>query len=83
MVETSRATEKDARDIAYALSRYWNEVDINRIPEQEMNDFVGLHTSAAPAWSQLKRKYGMCVSSNSVRNFEADPLSFVVFTARS
>ena len=51
--------EKDAEDIVYALSRYWNRVDINRIPEQDMDEFVARHRTAATAWAELKRKYGL------------------------
>ncbi|PCH44788.1 hypothetical protein WOLCODRAFT_27048 [Wolfiporia cocos MD-104 SS10] len=54
-----RGIDHDARDITFALTRYWNRVDINRIPEQEMNEFVRQHRAAAPAWAQLQRKYGM------------------------
>ncbi|KDQ59993.1 hypothetical protein JAAARDRAFT_592781 [Jaapia argillacea MUCL 33604] len=55
----SRAQENDAQDIIYCLSRYWNRVDINRIPEDDMNTFVTRYPSAAPAWTAIKRKYGM------------------------
>jgi hypothetical protein len=41
------------------LTRFWNRVDINRIPEQEMAYFVGRYTAAAPAWVEIKKKYGM------------------------
>ena len=54
---SSRGSEGDARDIVFTISRYWNTVDINRIPEQEMNDFVRQHREAAAGWAQLKRKY--------------------------
>ncbi|KAI0824896.1 hypothetical protein BC628DRAFT_1321547 [Trametes gibbosa] len=54
-----RGREQDARDIVYAMTRYWNRVDLNRIPEQEMNDFVSRFPSAASSWQDLKRKYGM------------------------
>ncbi|PFH47719.1 hypothetical protein AMATHDRAFT_77068 [Amanita thiersii Skay4041] len=54
-----RGLERDAQDISYVLSRYWNRVDINRIPEQDMNQFIIGHSSAASAWTALKRKYGM------------------------
>ncbi|KAF9456011.1 hypothetical protein BDZ94DRAFT_160788 [Collybia nuda] len=54
-----RGLDADAQDISYTLSRYWNRVDINRIPEQDMNHFVSRHTAAAPAWSAIKRKYRM------------------------
>ena len=44
------------------MSRYWNRVDLNRIPEQEMNDFASRFPAVAQAWQELKRKCGMCVS---------------------
>ncbi|KAL6301438.1 hypothetical protein BKA93DRAFT_818981 [Sparassis latifolia] len=56
---TIRAMEKDAQDIAFAISRYWDKVDINRIPEQEMNTFVRQYHTAALGWAALKQKYGM------------------------
>ncbi|EMD34733.1 hypothetical protein CERSUDRAFT_86160 [Gelatoporia subvermispora B] len=52
-----RAAATDAQDIIFALNRYWNQVDINRIPEQEMNDFVKAHSTAGPGWTSLKRRY--------------------------
>ncbi|RDB30398.1 hypothetical protein Hypma_007220 [Hypsizygus marmoreus] len=54
-----RGSEGDAQDILYALSRYWNRVDINRIPEQDMSQFVARNPTAAPAWTAIKRKYGI------------------------
>ncbi|KAG5645517.1 hypothetical protein DXG03_005928 [Asterophora parasitica] len=54
-----RGSDGDARDISYVLSRYWNGVDINRIPEQDMTVFVSRNSTAAPAWTAIKRKYGM------------------------
>lgn len=53
----SRGSENDARDIVFLISRYWNRVDINRIPEHEMNDFVRQYREAAAGWMELKRKY--------------------------
>lgn len=55
----SRRADRDAEDVVYTLSRYWNRVDINRIPEQDMDDFVIRHKAASSAWTELKRKYGM------------------------
>ncbi|KAJ4479371.1 hypothetical protein J3R30DRAFT_3477798 [Lentinula aciculospora] len=54
-----RMSDRDAQDINYVLSRYWNRVDINRIPEQDMNYFTIRNTSSQPWWLALKRKYGM------------------------
>jgi hypothetical protein len=55
----SRRLERDAHDIVYVLTHFWNRVDINRIPEQEMAYFVSRYKAAAPAWVEIKRKYGM------------------------
>ena len=55
----SRGSERDAQDIIYMLSRYWNRIDINRITEQDMNIFVARNITAAPSWTALRRKYGM------------------------
>ncbi|KAI0674640.1 hypothetical protein C8Q78DRAFT_608367 [Trametes maxima] len=54
-----RGRDQDARDIVYAMTRYWSRVDLNRIPEQEMNDFASRVPAVAPSWQELKRKYGM------------------------
>jgi len=54
-----RGTERDAQDIIYVLTRYWNRVDANRIPEQDMNQFVIRFEAAAPGWTAVKNKYGM------------------------
>ncbi|KAJ7323063.1 hypothetical protein DFH08DRAFT_355666 [Mycena albidolilacea] len=54
-----RGGDGDAQDISYVLSRYWNRVDINRIPEPDMNHFVSRNTSVGPAWAAVRRKYGM------------------------
>ncbi|KAF8735294.1 hypothetical protein AX14_002331 [Amanita brunnescens Koide BX004] len=54
-----RRLDRDAQDITYVLSRYWNRVDINRIPENDMNQFVANNSTAASSWKAVKRKYGM------------------------
>ncbi|KAJ7074958.1 hypothetical protein B0H15DRAFT_44733 [Mycena belliarum] len=61
--QDSRAEDRDAQDICYVLSRYWNRVDINRIPEPDMNHFVSRNTSVGPAWAAVRRRYGMYVRS--------------------
>ncbi|KZT24154.1 hypothetical protein NEOLEDRAFT_1135286 [Neolentinus lepideus HHB14362 ss-1] len=55
---TSRRSEQDAQDICYVVARYWNRVDYNRIPEDDMNNFSKRYPSVAPAWASIKRKYG-------------------------
>ncbi|TFK49289.1 hypothetical protein OE88DRAFT_1713535 [Heliocybe sulcata] len=54
---TSRQSEQDAEDICYVVSRYWNRVDYNRIPEDDMNNFAKSHSSVSPAWASIKKKY--------------------------
>jgi hypothetical protein len=56
---TSRGSERDAQDIVFILGRYWNSIDINRIPEHDMERFVEVVRAAAPGWAAIKRKYGM------------------------
>lgn len=63
IVACSRMSDKDAEDISYVLSRYWNRVDINRIPEQDMNVFVARNSASQPWWLALKRKYDMWTGS--------------------
>ncbi|KAH9974655.1 hypothetical protein BGW80DRAFT_1301910 [Lactifluus volemus] len=46
-------------DIVFILCRYWNGIDINRIPEHDMDRFVEVVRAAAPGWAAIKRKYGM------------------------
>ena len=59
-----RGSDRDAQEITFAMSRYWNRVDLNRIPEQEMNDFATRFPVVAASWLELKRKYGMYVPSH-------------------
>ncbi|EIM81923.1 uncharacterized protein STEHIDRAFT_124784 [Stereum hirsutum FP-91666 SS1] len=54
-----RGSDLDARDIVFLMRQYWNSIDINRIPETDMNYFVDSFSAAAPAWAAIKSKYGM------------------------
>ncbi|KAF8555488.1 hypothetical protein OG21DRAFT_896290 [Imleria badia] len=54
-----RGSDRDANDIVYTICRYWNRLDINRVPEHDMNQFVTSHRTAALSWAALKRKYRM------------------------
>ncbi|KAF9788139.1 hypothetical protein BJ322DRAFT_1106156 [Thelephora terrestris] len=56
---TIRQSEPDAREITYLLNRYWDKIDINRIPEQDMNDFAAAIPDASRAWASLQKKYGI------------------------
>lgn len=55
----SRGAERDAQDIVFIMCRYWNSIDVNRIPEHDMDRFVEVVGAAAPGWAAIKRKYGM------------------------
>lgn len=55
----SRGSEQDAHDIVFIMSRYWNSIDINRIPEPDMDRFVEVVRAASPGWAAIKRKYVM------------------------
>jgi hypothetical protein len=59
MSSPSRGSERDAQDIVFIMTRYWNSIDINRIPEHDMDRFVEMVGAAAPGWAAIKRKYGM------------------------
>lgn len=54
---SSRRLDHDAQDIIYALTRYWDRVDINRIPEQDMRELVARYPAAKPPWKELVKKY--------------------------
>ncbi|EPQ53713.1 hypothetical protein GLOTRDRAFT_63364 [Gloeophyllum trabeum ATCC 11539] len=54
-----RRQEQDAQEISYVVTRYWNRVDYNRVPEDDMNNFAKCHPAVAPAWLSIKRKYGL------------------------
>lgn len=54
-----RGSERDARDIVFVLNKYWNTLDINRIPENDMERFVEVVPVAERAWIALKRRYSM------------------------
>jgi len=57
--DCSRGAERDAQDIVFIMCRYWNSIDVNRIPEHDMDRFVEVVGAAAPGWAAIKRKYGM------------------------
>ncbi|KAA1476105.1 hypothetical protein DENSPDRAFT_493888 [Dentipellis sp. KUC8613] len=54
-----RGTERDAQDIIFCVTRYWNAIDANRIPEHDMHTFVDAYAAAASGWAAIQRKYGM------------------------
>ncbi|KAG8930547.1 hypothetical protein FRC03_002193 [Tulasnella sp. 419] len=57
----TRGSEGDALDIIYVLARYWQNVDLNRIQEREMDKFIRLRgveaMEASQAWKAVKARY--------------------------
>ena len=53
----SGRSERDSRDVGFILTQYWDDIDINRIPEHDVVQFVQEYRSAAAAWAAIKRKY--------------------------
>ncbi|PAV20414.1 hypothetical protein PNOK_0304100 [Pyrrhoderma noxium] len=51
------ARDPDAQDIVWVMTHYWQSVDINRIPEQDMERFVLSQPLAAPAWAAIKDRF--------------------------
>lgn len=52
-----RQSDHDAQDIIWVLGRYWQSVDINRIPEQDMDRFVEQYADAAAAWAAIRARF--------------------------
>ncbi|EJD05507.1 uncharacterized protein FOMMEDRAFT_118610 [Fomitiporia mediterranea MF3/22] len=52
-----RGLDIDVQDIIWVLAHYWQSVDINRIPEQDMERFVIQYPSAAVAWTAIKDRF--------------------------
>jgi len=56
----AHGSESDAADIIYVLSQFAQSVDINRIPESEMDRFVKLYPGEArQAWATIRSRYGL------------------------
>ncbi|KAG8785632.1 hypothetical protein FRC15_001005 [Serendipita sp. 397] len=55
----SRRDSCDAHDMLFILTGYWESIDINRIPEQDMDVYVKQNPEAKSAWKAIKRRYGV------------------------
>ncbi|KAF8516794.1 hypothetical protein JB92DRAFT_2909217 [Gautieria morchelliformis] len=55
----SRGSQDDAEHVIFILTRFWGQVDINRIQEDDMDRFVAQFPAATPAWKSIKRRYGL------------------------
>jgi len=55
-----RGSETDAHDIIFVLTQFSQVVDLNRIPEFDMDRFVKLYPGEASyAWTAVKSRYGV------------------------
>ncbi|KAG9103961.1 hypothetical protein FRC06_006571 [Ceratobasidium sp. 370] len=56
-VWANRNTDADAQDVLFILNRYWASIDLNRIPEADMDRLVSLNPTAADPWAAVKQRY--------------------------
>lgn len=57
LTSRSRNTDADAQDVLFILNRYWASIDLNRIPEADMDRLVALYPSAEAPWAAVKQRY--------------------------
>ncbi|KIJ29285.1 hypothetical protein M422DRAFT_188713 [Sphaerobolus stellatus SS14] len=55
----SRRSQEDAEHVIFVMARFWAQVDINRIQEDDMDRFVAAYPAASAVWTAIKRRYGM------------------------
>ncbi|KAG9080042.1 hypothetical protein FS749_008154 [Ceratobasidium sp. UAMH 11750] len=46
-----------AQDVVFILTRYWGSIDLNRIPEADMDRLVAQYSHAAEHWAAVKQRY--------------------------
>ncbi|KAG8739592.1 hypothetical protein FRC10_005393 [Ceratobasidium sp. 414] len=56
-VWSNRNIDADAQDVLFILNRYWASIDLNRIPEADMDRLVTVHPTAADPWAAVKQRY--------------------------
>lgn len=56
-VWSTNNNDADAQDVLFILNRYWGSIDLNRIPEADMDRLVALHPTAEPPWTAVKQRY--------------------------
>ncbi|KAG8710366.1 hypothetical protein FRC09_000169 [Ceratobasidium sp. 395] len=56
-VWATRNTDADAQDVLFILNRYWASIDLNRIPEADMDRLVIAYPTAEPPWAAVKQRY--------------------------
>ncbi|CAE6445258.1 unnamed protein product [Rhizoctonia solani] len=56
-VWAARNISEDAQDVLFILNRYWASIDLNRIPETEMDRLVMAYPEAEAPWNAVKERY--------------------------
>ncbi|KAF8605650.1 hypothetical protein BDV93DRAFT_438584 [Ceratobasidium sp. AG-I] len=56
-VWSTRSTDADAQDVLFILLRYWASIDLNRIPEPDMERLVAKYPNADGPWNAVKQRY--------------------------
>ncbi|KAG8755405.1 hypothetical protein FRC11_006061 [Ceratobasidium sp. 423] len=56
-VWATRNTNEDAQDVLFILNRYWASIDLNRIPEADMDRLVTVYPTAAGPWNAVKERF--------------------------
>ncbi|CAE7180412.1 unnamed protein product [Rhizoctonia solani] len=56
-VWATRNTDADAQDVLFILNRYWASIDLNRIPEADMDRLVAVYQAAEAPWNAVKERY--------------------------
>jgi hypothetical protein len=53
----SRSNAEDAQDVIFILNRYWASIDLNRIPEADMDRLAMAYPAAEAPWNAIKERY--------------------------
>ncbi|KAG9125429.1 hypothetical protein FRC07_007623 [Ceratobasidium sp. 392] len=56
-VWAARNNDADAQDVLFILNRYWGSIDLNRIPEADMDRLVTVYPAAEAPWNAVKQRY--------------------------
>jgi hypothetical protein len=57
IIYCSRSIDGDAQDVLFILNRYWASIDLNRIPEADMERLVSVYPTAEAPWAAVKQRY--------------------------
>ncbi|KAF8734918.1 hypothetical protein RHS02_06550, partial [Rhizoctonia solani] len=56
-VWANRSNPDDAQDVIFILNRYWASIDLNRIPEADMDRLAMVYPAAEAPWNAIKERY--------------------------